>query len=127
MTKTILIIEDDELFRSMLFGLLEMEDFNVISAADGSNGLILAKQLQPDLVISDINLPYLNGLGVLNKLRNDLTTAHLPFMFLTSKSDQETRSLAMKLGANAYLTKPVHLSNLLEAINNHLKTRQLTQ
>jgi len=126
MTKTILLIEDDELFRSTLFSLLEMENFNVISAVDGLSGLLLAKELQPDLVISDVNMPHLNGFGVLNKLRNDATTAHLPFIFLTSKSDQETRSQAREMGANAYLTKPVPLNNLLEVITNQLKTRQLT-
>jgi CheY-like chemotaxis protein len=82
MKKLILIIEDDEIFRSIIFDLLELENFNVISAQDGFLGLKLAKQFNPDLILCDINIPHLNGYEVLNKLREDLTIAIL-LLFLS--------------------------------------------
>ena len=118
MKKLILIIEDDQIFRAIIFDLLELENFNVISAQDGFLGLKLAKQFKPDLILCDINIPQLNGYGVLNRLREDSTIAKTPFIFLTSDSDTESRSQAMQLGANDYLTKPVKFSTLLDAIDN---------
>lgn len=118
MKKLILIIEDDQIFRAIIFDLLELENFNVISAQDGFLGLKLAKQFKPDLILCDINIPQLNGYGVLNRLREDSTIAKTPFIFLTSDSDTESRAQAMQLGANDYLTKPVKFSTLLAAIDN---------
>lgn len=116
MKPLILVIEDDEMMRSTLFELLELEDFNVVSAGNGFLGLRIAKEMQPDLIICDLNIPNLSGYRVLQKLRNDLTTAKIPFIFLTSESDADSRRRAMQLGANDYLTKPVALSELLETI-----------
>lgn len=116
MKPLILVIEDDDMMRSTLFEILELEDFNVVSAGDGFLGLRIAKEMQPDLIICDLNIPNLNGYGVLHKLRNDLTTAKIPFIFLTSEGDADSRRRAMQLGANGYLTKPVAISTLLETI-----------
>jgi len=121
MKKLILIIEDDEIFRSIIFDLLELENFNVISAQDGFLGLKLAKQFNPDLILCDINIPHLNGYEVLNKLREDLTIANIPFIFITSDRDTKSRSHAMQLGANDYLTKPVKIRTLLESIAHQFK------
>lgn len=65
MKELVLIIEDNEMFRSNLFEFLEAEDFNVISAEDGVSGLQLAKEFKPDLIFCNINLPCLNGFGIL--------------------------------------------------------------
>jgi DNA-binding response OmpR family regulator len=121
MKKLILIIEDDEIFRSIIFDLLELENFNVISAQDGFLGLKLAKQFNPDLILCDINIPHLNGYEVLNKLREDLTIANIPFIFITSDTDTKSRCQAMQLGANDYLTKPVKIRTLLESIAHQFK------
>jgi DNA-binding response OmpR family regulator len=121
MKKLILIIEDDEIFRSIIFDLLELENFNVISAQDGFLGLKLAKQFNPDLILCDINIPHLNGYEVLNKLREDLTIANTPFIFITCDTDTKSRYQAMQLGANDYLTKPVRISTLLESIAHQFK------
>lgn len=116
MSKVILIIEDNKLMRLIIFKLLKSTNFRLISAPDGLCGLQLAKTLQPDLILCDINMPKLNGYGVLKKLREDLNTANIPFIFLTSNADPDSRCRAMKLGANDYLTKPVNRTELLEAI-----------
>jgi DNA-binding response OmpR family regulator len=116
--KLILIIEDSEIIRSIIFEFLELKNFNVLSAEDGCIGLHLAKELQPDLILCDINMPKLDGYGVLKKLREDLSTATIPFIFLTAEADPDSRCRAMQLGANDYLTKPVNVSKLLNAIAN---------
>ena len=118
MKELILIIEDDESIRSNLFEFLEAEDFNVLSAEDGVSGLKLAKDCQPDLILCDINLPSLNGFGVLQELRKDLTTTKTPFIFLTSETDSSSRDRAIQLGANDYLTKPMSLNKLLTSITH---------
>jgi len=114
----VLVIEDDETLRSNLFELLEMEEFNVISAEDGCSGLQLAKEIQPNLILCDINMPKLNGFEVLNKLREDVTTANIPFIFHTADTDPDSQRRAMQLGANGYLTKPVTIGKLLETVTN---------
>ena len=118
MKELILIIEDDESIRSNLFEFLEAEDFNVLSAEDGVSGLKLAKDCQPDLILCDINLPSLNGFGVLQELRKDLTTTKTPFIFLTADTDPKNRVQAMQLGANDYLTKPFDINELLDSISH---------
>ncbi len=124
MNPVILIIEDNEILRTIIFEFLELENFNVISAGDGVAGLNLAKELNPDLIICDINMPYLDGYGVLGELRKDLSSAKIPVIFLTSDADSVTRLRALQLGANDYLIKPIRINQLLEAINNQLHPMQ---
>jgi DNA-binding response OmpR family regulator len=118
MKETILIIESDERLRSNVFEFLELEDFNVLGAEDGFSGLQLAKEIQPDLILCEINMPKLNGFAVLNKLREDVATAKIPFIFHTADTDRDNRDRAMQLGANAYLTKPMTLEKLLKTVTN---------
>lgn len=121
MKELILIIEDDEIIRSIIFEFLELKEFNVISAEDGCIGAHLAQELQPDLILCDINMPKLDGYGVLDKIRKNPSTAKIPFIFLTAEADSDNRKRAVQLGANDYLTKPVNISNLLQAIANQLQ------
>lgn len=116
--RLILIIEDDSIYRSIIFELLESEDFNVVSAEDGCSGLQLAQALHPDVILCDINMPNLDGYGVLKKLREDSDTAKIPFIFLTAEIDKASRHRAMELGANDYLTKPVSYGQLITALYN---------
>ncbi|MFB8792189.1 MAG: response regulator [Potamolinea sp.] len=121
MKKLILIIEDDEIIRSIIFEFLELENFNVISAEDGCQGLTLAEELQPDLIICDINMPNANGYTVLQKIRENVATTKIPFIFLSSETTQYSRNRARLLGANDYLSKPVKINQLLEAITNQFQ------
>jgi len=81
---TILIIDDDENFRSLLADWLIFEGFQSIVAADGFHGIQLAKKHQPDLILCDLNMPVLDGFEVLKQLQNDIRTAPIHFFFLTS-------------------------------------------
>ncbi len=121
MKKPILVIEHDETMRSAICRLLYSEKFKVMSAQDGCLGLLLAKEFQPDLILCGINLPKLDGYGVLNKLRENWLTAETPFIFISPKIDPFSFLRALKLGANDCLANPVNKRELLEAIANQLE------
>lgn len=121
MRNLILLIEDDEIIRSLVLDFLELKNFKVVSAENGSQGLLLAEELQPELILCDINMPNFNGYTVLKKIRENVATAKIPFIFLSSETTQDSRSRARELGANDYLSKPVKINKLLEAITNQFQ------
>lgn len=121
--KRILLIEDDDFLRSLICEAILTTDYQVITAENGRVGLRLATELEPDLIISDMNMPYLNGDEVLKQVRANLKTAHIPFIFLTSELQTSQRVYAFKLGANDYLTKPFKTRELLNAIATQLETQ----
>jgi CheY-like chemotaxis protein len=123
MTK-ILVIEDEETVRENILELLDAEGFEAFSAPNGRVGLDLALQVLPDLILCDVRMPELDGYGVLKALRAEPTTAAIPLMFLTAKAAKTDLSYGMELGANAYITKPFALSQLLSAIANVLQNDQ---
>lgn len=114
--KTILLIEDNTLVRLSISNFLTLKGFNVIEAKNGQLGLQLAKEQPPDLILSDINMPQLDGYGVLEALRKDLRTANLPFIFISAEICSLSCRRALQLRANDFLTKPLDNSELLEAI-----------
>jgi DNA-binding response OmpR family regulator len=122
--KLILLIEADSLLRSTCFELLERENFNIISAEDGLLGLTLAREFQPDLIICDINTPHLDGYGVFKDLRANLATAKIPCIFFTSETEPDSYYYAQQLGVNDYLTKPIQIEKLLEAIYRQFQKTQ---
>ncbi len=117
----ILIIEDNKHIRESLSTLLEIEGFQVLSSENGLNGIEQAVKHLPDLVISDINLPKLNGHEVLFLLRRNMFTINIPFIFLTANCDPDVRDLSLKMGANGYVIKPLGIRSLLEMISFVLK------
>jgi len=119
--KSILVIEHDEAMRSAICRLLYSEKFKVMSAQDGCLGLLLAKEFQPDLILCGINLPKLNGYGVLNKLRENLLTAETPFIFISPDIDPFSHRCALQLGANGCLANPGDRRELLNVIANQLE------
>jgi CheY-like chemotaxis protein len=123
--KTILLIEDNTFPHSKFCQLLLSRGYQVITAENGWIGLDMAIELQPDLIISDMNTPCLNGDEVLKILRANFKTTHIPFIFLTSETNSSRRSSALKLGANAYLTKPLKTSDLFQAIAAQFQDNQL--
>lgn len=121
--KKVLIIDDEEPIRLNLSDLLAEEDFEVIDAPNGTQGLQLAFEEQPDLIICDVNMPDIDGFQVLLKIRENLATAQIPIIFLSAGDDTLYRQKALQLGANNYLSKPVNLLKLLLAINEQLEDR----
>jgi DNA-binding response OmpR family regulator len=103
---TILVIEDEYDVRDNLQEILELEDFEVLTAENGRIGLQLAIEQQPDLIICDVMMPELDGYGVIAALRKNERTLKTTFIFLSAKSTNEDRQKGINLGANDYLTKP---------------------
>jgi EAL domain-containing protein (putative c-di-GMP-specific phosphodiesterase class I)/DNA-binding response OmpR family regulator len=102
--------------------------FDVITAQNGQDGLHIARDVLPDLIISDVNMPGLNGHAVLKKLQDDASTTNIPFIFLTGNSDIDDFRAGMSLGADDYLMKPVDINHLTTAVKTRLnKHDKLTQ
>lgn len=116
MSRRILVIEDEQPIRTYLQKLLRRAGYDTLAATDGEEGLNLVRSLLPDLVLCDVVMPKLNGYGVLDALRRDRATAHIPFVFLSSKTGCEDIEQGLRLGSNAYLTKPIEQTHLLGTI-----------
>ncbi|WP_424102491.1 two-component system response regulator [Moorena producens] len=119
----ILVIEDEPIIRKNLLTLLRAEGFETISSDNGSSGVKLAQNQQPDLIICDIIIPQLDGYGVLKTLQQHPITAAIPFIFLSSKADWSDWRMGMRLGADDYLIKPVKRQELLDVIATRLQKR----
>ncbi len=123
--KTILVLEDQPDMRKNISTILRMENYAVLSAENGNDGLALAREEKPDLILCDIMMPGLDGYGVLHGLREDRTVAGTPFIFLTAKGEKRDVRAGMNLGADDYLTKPVAASDLLSAIAARLSREEI--
>ncbi|WP_118196052.1 response regulator [Albibacterium indicum] len=122
--KTILVIEDHDDIRESIVEILEMADYQVISAADGKSGFELALKHIPDLILCDIMMPILDGYGVLYLLGKHEETSKIPLIFLTAKAERTDVRKAMEMGADDYLTKPFDDIELLNAVESRLKKRR---
>ena len=102
----ILIIEDDDYVRSALQASLEREDFDVVVASGGSQGIEMARDERPSLIVLDLAMPDLDGLEVLDRLRRDIVTWEAPIMVLTGRTDPESQQQSHLQGVWRFLRKP---------------------
>jgi DNA-binding response OmpR family regulator len=105
MTK-ILVVEDSEIIREEICEILQFEDFEVIWAENGEQGLERAKKELPNLIVSDISMPKLNGYQFLAELQKSSITQSIPFIFLSGKTELPDLRKGMNMGADDYLVKP---------------------
>jgi class 3 adenylate cyclase len=119
--KKILVVEDEAGIRLNLTLMLKGEGYAVDSAEDGRAGIEHAKSFGPDLVVSDVMMPELDGFGLLEALRADPRFVDTPFIFLTALSDRTSMRRGMNLGADDFLNKPFTRDELIEAVNTRLK------
>lgn len=124
MNKKILVIEDDTSIRESITELLHLEGFEVHSSADGSEGLKQIQKWQPNLVISDIRMPGMNGLEMLELYARNKDHAKIPFLFLSALAGKADVRAGMNLGADDYLTKPFTQAELLGAVELQLAKKQ---
>ncbi|MEW6266041.1 MAG: HAMP domain-containing protein [Thermodesulfobacteriota bacterium] len=110
--KVLLIVEDDLTFANILYELAHEKGFKAVIAVEGAGALALAREIQPDAVTLDINLPDLDGWQILNRLKEDPATRHIPVHVITVEED---RLRGLEKGAKTFLTKPVNKETLLEA------------
>lgn len=127
MKKRLLVIEDNPEVRENVVELLQLSDFEVHAAENGKEGVRLATEHIPDLILCDVMMPELDGYGVLRILSGNPKTKFIPFIFLTAKAERDDFRRGMSLGADDYLTKPFDDSDLLAAIELRLKKHEQLQ
>ena len=127
MLKRILIIEDEAEIKKDLVRTLSLSNYETLDANNGMAGLELAKKYKPDLIISDIMMPRMDGYQLLRELQKHPSTATIPFLFLSAKTDKRDIRAGMKLGADDFITKPYDINELLEAISIRLKKQETNE
>ena len=118
MAARILVVDDDESLRELLRMHLSSAGYEVSTAADAISAGYLVLKSPPDLILSDINMPHMDGFEFVAALKSDSTLPDIPVIFLTSMEDGDHRG--KELGAVAYLTKPVRADRLLELVAQHV-------
>ncbi|NNE76244.1 MAG: response regulator [Pricia sp.] len=123
--KTILLIEDDRALRENTQELLELSGYSVLTAPNGKIGIQTAKEKLPDIIICDIMMPEVDGYGVLEDLSSDEKSKHIPFVFLSARTEHKEIRKGMDMGADDYLTKPFEEEDLLSAVESRLAKAHL--
>lgn len=119
----IVVIEDELTVLDNILDTLEAAGYSAHGAESGTKGVELVRTINPDLIICDIFMPEMDGYQVLQKLKQDDTTATIPFIFLTAKAERSDLRYGMDLGADDYIAKPFTQRELLKAIQTRLKKR----
>jgi len=122
----ILVVEDNADVRKYIRGPLE-PFYTVVEAANGREGINTAKEIIPDLIISDIMMPEADGCELCRELKNDIKTSHIPIILLTAKASEESIIEGLETGADDYITKPFNTKILVARIKNLIDLRQQLQ
>jgi adenylate cyclase len=117
---SVLIVEDDEMLRTNLAEILELEGFNFHTARNGSEGLELARRILPALIVSDAAMPVLSGFDMIRELRADQATRDIPVIILSAAIEPERKQLGIELGAAEYIIKPFNVDQLIKSIRQRL-------
>lgn len=123
MSKRILVVDDDPSIRKMVSDVLERRGYTIEAAVNGKDALDKAKQLQPDLVITDIMMPEMDGWSLVRAMRSKKELSLVPVIFLTGLNKDEDRILGFRLGADDYLAKPFRFEELDLRVNRVLRNR----
>lgn len=123
--KKVLLVEDDFSLRENTAEILELSGYEVIIASNGKIGVNYAKTHIPNIIVCDIMMPEMDGYGVLQELSVDDATKHIPFIFLSAKTERSEIRKGMDLGADDYLTKPFEEEELLSALESRLAKAEL--
>lgn len=126
MLPRLLVVEDDSELREM-FGSIFSQSYRVTLAANGVEGLQRARELQPDLIVSDVLMPEMSGTEMCAALKSDFATCHIPIILLTALSSSEQRITGLESGADDYVTKPFDMDVLLVKCNGIVRNRRLLQ
>ena len=116
MSKTILTVDDSRMMREMLLMVLRGAGFNVVQAEDGVDGLSALGVAQPDVIITDINMPNLDGYGFIEGVRSDERFRAVPILVLSTESSAEKKARARDAGATGWIVKPFQAETLIEVV-----------
>ena len=119
---TVLIVDDNADIRAYLRTILQ-DKYQVNEAADGQQGLVIANEIVPDLIVSDVMMPVMNGLEFCQRVKSGTATSHIPVILLTARALSQHQIEGYESGADAYITKPFSAELLLARISNLLKSR----
>lgn len=117
MKKKVLAVDDSRTMRDMLNRALEKAGFDVKLANDGEDGLDALRKGRPDIIITDINMPRLDGFGFIEKVREDDRYIGVPILVLTTESAEDLKAKARAAGATGWIVKPFHEEKLIAAIH----------
>ncbi len=124
--KTILVVEDNQAMNMAICDILSLSEYAILSAGDGVEALALMRRTRPDVVLSDIMMPRMDGYSLLKHARSDEQLRTVPFIFLTARSSAQDERHAKSIGIEDYLVKPVDTQDLLLAVENVLRREQNT-
>ena len=125
--KTVLVVEDNEDFFHFLSQELGRIYNKVLTAKDGIEGAMMAEAENPDIIVSDVMMPRMNGTDMCRRIKENIETSHIPIILLTAWSTDEGRAAGYKAGADAYIAKPFDMEVLLARINNLLEKQEKRQ
>ncbi len=115
MSHKVLVVEDSPTMRQLItFTLKRLQDVEIVEANDGVDGLKKISGGKFDLILTDINMPIMDGIKLVSLIRKDQNNKDVPIVVITTEGGQEDRDRAIALGANSYITKPIHSVNLLD-------------
>ena len=118
----VLIVEDSHTMRQLIsFALKRIREIRIVEASDGVDGLKKLSTEKFDLILTDINMPVMDGLKLVSLVRNDANYKNIPIVVITTEGAQEDRDRALALGANDYLSKPIQPNRILEVVRTLLK------
>ncbi len=116
MTKTVLTVDDSRTMRDMLLLALSAAGYRVVQAIDGVHGLEVLQDEQPDIIVTDINMPRMDGFGFIEGVRRDGRHRATPILVLTTESDAEKKARARQAGATGWIIKPFNPVKLVDAL-----------
>lgn len=125
--KTVLVVEDNEDFSHFLSQELDRIYNKVLTAKDGIEGAMMAEAENPDIIVSDVMMPRMNGTDMCRRIKENIETSHIPIILLTAWSTDEGRAAGYKAGADAYIAKPFDMEVLLARISNLLEKQEKRQ
>jgi CheY-like chemotaxis protein len=114
--RRVLVIDDDRLILEVLETVLDLEEFDVVTAEDGESGLDRLREHRPDVVVCDVMMPGLDGLEVCRRIKADPETADVPVVLLTARDREEDRAAGEAAGCDAYVIKPFSPLHLIDVI-----------
>lgn len=118
--KKILIVDDEADIIEILQFVLEAQGYECITAMDGEEGLRLAKELLPDLIILDVMMPKINGYKISRLLKYDAKYKNIPILMITARSQEEDKNIGEETGVDEYITKPFQVDYVLQKVKSYL-------
>lgn len=120
----VLIVEDEQDIRENIAEIFKLSKYKVFEAENGRKGLEAASELQPDIIVSDILMPEMDGFELLERIKTNPQTDHIPVILLTAKTMMDSKLKGLKIGADDYITKPFNVDELVLRATNLVDTRK---